>query len=203
MAEPQPHSVSPNPDPDASADDPTPPATVTPLHPGRPASSAAPSVGGSHAHHVPASEPGTNQILDTDRPAGIVSRGIGAVVDVLVVVVVMGGMYVGFIVARLIYNVQGFSLPETNPFFTVGAFVLVSLLYLTSCWAVSGRTAGSVVMGLRLVSRKGKPRVRPSVAFVRALICVFFSVGLLWVAVDRNRRSAADLVVRTRVMYSR
>lgn len=141
--------------------------------------------------------------LDTDRPAGIVSRGLGAILDVIVVLVVLGCFYVGFVIARLIHEVQNFSLPATNPFFTATAFIVASLIYLTTCWAVSGRTVGSVVMGLRLVSRKGRPQVRLTVAFIRALICVFFAVGLLWVVVDPRRRSVADLIVRTRVMYSR
>lgn len=156
-----------------------------------------------HSTHMATGEPATNPLLDTDRPAGIVSRGLGALIDVLVVSTIMGGIYVGFIIVRLIIQVQSFELPESSGFFTASVFVGVSLLYLTACWSVTGRTVGSVVMGLRLVSRKGKPRVRVGVAFLRALLCVFFAIGLAWVAVDRRRRSIADLVVRTRVMYSR
>ncbi len=157
------------------------------------------------SHHDSAGHPiaRPHVVLDTDRSAGIVSRAIAAVLDLLLVLAVMGGLYVGWLMARLIYDVHQFSLPSANPFFTATTFVAVSVIYLTGCWCVSGRTLGSVVMGLRLVSRKGKPRVRLPVALIRALICVFFSVGLLWVIVDPRRRSVADLVVRTRVVYSR
>ncbi|MGW0038207.1 RDD family protein [Gordonia sp. NPDC003376] len=147
------------------------------------------------AHHVPP--------RDTDRTAGVVSRSIAGFIDLLVVVTIMMVFYVGALLTRLIIQVHAFSLPDVNYFFTVGGFIGISVVYLTGCWAVSGRTLGDVVMGLRLVSRKGRSRVRLPVALVRALLCVFFSVGLLWVAVDRRRRSVADLVVRTRVVYSR
>ncbi|WLP91917.1 RDD family protein [Gordonia sp. NB41Y] len=147
------------------------------------------------AHHVPP--------RDTDRTAGVVSRVMAGFIDLLVVVTIMTMFYLGALLARLIIQVHAFTLPNVNYFFTAGGFIGISVVYLTSCWAVSGRTLGDVVMGLRLVSRKGKPRVRFPVALLRALLCVFFSVGLLWVAVDRRRRSVADLIVRTRVVYSR
>ncbi|MGC5249082.1 RDD family protein [Gordonia sp. DT219] len=153
------------------------------------------------SQHVSADRP--HVVLDTDRPAGVVSRVCGAVIDLLLVLAVMGALYLGWVMARLVVDVHRFSLPNANPFFTATTFVAVSVLYLTVCWSVSGRTLGAVVMGLRLVSRKNKPRVRLPIAFLRALLCVFFAVGLLWVAVDRRRRSVADLVVRTRVVYSR
>ena len=142
-------------------------------------------------------------ILDTDRSAVIVSRGAAAIIDLLVVLTINACLYGGLVLTRLVFGVRNFTLPEANPFFTAGAFVMVSVLYLTLCWSISGRTVGSVAMGLRLIGRKGAPRVRLPVAFVRALLCVFFSVGLVWVAVDRRRRSVADLLVRTRVVYSR
>lgn len=160
----------------------------------------------ARAHAVARGHAGAGElptILDTDRPAGIVSRVLAAVIDVIVVLAINACLYLGFVVVRLVYEVQDFSLPNHNPFFTAGTFVLMSLIYLTACWSISGRTVGSVVLGLRLVSRKGKPRVRVPVAALRAFICVFFSLGLFWVAVDRRRRSLADLVVRTSVVYSR
>ena len=45
--------------------------------------------------------------------------------------------------------------------------------------------------------------MRPVTALLRAFLCVFFAVGLAWVAVHPERRSVADMVLRTRVVYSR
>ena len=57
-------------------------------------------------------------------------------------------------------------------------------------------------IGLRVVGRRSQ-RVRLPVGLLRAIGCVLFPVGLLWVVIDRQRRSLQDIVFRTRVVYSR
>jgi uncharacterized RDD family membrane protein YckC len=39
------------------------------------------------------------------------------------------------------------------------------------------------------------------VGLPRAICCVLFPIGLLWVVIDRQRRSLQDIVFRTRVVY--
>lgn len=141
-------------------------------------------------------------VRDREKTAGIVSRGAAALLDLMAVLAILGGIYVSLLLARLLYNVHHFSAPDVSGLFTFTVFMAVSVAYLASCWAVSGRSLGCVVMGLRVVTRKGN-RLRPSVALVRALICTFFAIGLLWVVVDRKRRSVADIFLFTRVVYSR
>jgi hypothetical protein len=41
------------------------------------------------------------------------------------------------------------------------------------------------------------------VAIVRAVACVLFPIGLVWVAVDRQRRSIQDVVLGSRVIFDR
>jgi uncharacterized RDD family membrane protein YckC len=41
------------------------------------------------------------------------------------------------------------------------------------------------------------------VALLRAVACVVFPIGLLWVAVDKERRSLQDLLFGSRVIYAR
>ena len=77
---------------------------------------------------------------------------------------------------------------------------LVAVLYLTACWTVSGSTAGAVAMGLRVVGRRSQ-RVSLLVGLLRAICCVLFPIGLLWVVIDWQRRSLQDIVFRTRVVY--
>ena len=79
-------------------------------------------------------------------------------------------------------------------------FLGVSVAYLTACWATTGRTVGSLVMGLRVIT-SGHRLVRWPLAFIRAVLCVLFAFGLLWSAVDRRRRSLQDNVLRTEVVY--
>jgi len=39
------------------------------------------------------------------------------------------------------------------------------------------------------------------VGLMRAICCVLFPIGLLWVVIDRRRRSLQDIVFGTRVIY--
>ena len=118
--------------------------------------------------------------------AGIVSRGITAVIDLVVVGVVLGAMYLGLVLARLMFNPTAFSLPTVNVVFSTAMIFGVAVLYLTGCWAVSGCTVGAVTMGLRVTSVR-TDRLSPVIALLRAVACVLFPVGLLWVVVDRER----------------
>jgi uncharacterized RDD family membrane protein YckC len=139
---------------------------------------------------------------DSLRAAGIITRGSAAVIDLLVVLLIMGALYGGLVLVRLIYSPADFSLPSLNVVFSTVMTFAVAVLYLTGCWRVSGSTAGAVTMGLRVVGRRSQ-RVSLPVAFLRAVGCVIFPVGLLWAIVDRKRRSLHDIVFRTRVVYSR
>ncbi len=139
---------------------------------------------------------------DSLRAAGIITRGSAAVIDLLVVLLIMSALYGGLVLVRLIYSPAAFSLPSLSAVFSTVVTFAVAVLYLTGCWRVSGSTAGAVTMGLRVVGRRSQ-RVTLSVAFLRAVGCVIFPVGLLWAIVDRKRRSLHDIVFRTRVVYSR
>jgi uncharacterized RDD family membrane protein YckC len=146
---------------------------------------------------VTSSEP----VPDPEQAAGIITRGLAAVIDLLVVLLIMSALYGGLILVRLVYSPAAFSLPALNAVFSTLVTFLVAVLYLTGCWTVSGSTAGAVTMGLRVVGRRSQ-RVRLPVALLRAIGCVLFPIGLLWVVVDRQRRSLQDIVFRTRVVYS-
>lgn len=139
---------------------------------------------------------------ESQRSAGIVSRGCAAVIDLIVVAVIMGAVYFGLVLTRLMFDPTSFTFPALNVIFSTAAVIVVSVLYLAACWAVSGCTVGAVTMGVRVVGRRS---VRPSplVALLRAIACVLIPVGVLWVAVDRRRRSLQDIVFGTRVVYAR
>ena len=74
------------------------------------------------------------------------------------------------------------------------------MLYLTVAWWMAGRSIGDHVWGVRVTSRSGV-ELGLARAFVRAVACAVFPVGLLWCAIDRDRRSLQDLVLRTSVVY--
>ena len=141
-------------------------------------------------------------VRDSDKPAGVVSRGVAAMVDIAGVLLILVICYFSVMAARLLTSVRSFAFPQPDTIFTVAGFIVVSVLYLAACWAVSGRTPGSVLMGLRVVDRNGR-KLSPVIALARAVFCTFFAAGLFWSAIDAQRRSAADVVLRTRVVYSR
>jgi uncharacterized RDD family membrane protein YckC len=136
-----------------------------------------------------------------DRPAGIVSRGVGAVLDLIVVGVLLAMLYGGLRLAQLMFHPVVFRVPTVSFIYSTAATCVVSVLYLTACWAVSGSTVGSVVMGLRVTGQRGE-RLSPARAFLRAVAYVLFPVGLLWAVVDMRRRSLQDMVFRTKVVYA-
>jgi uncharacterized RDD family membrane protein YckC len=139
---------------------------------------------------------------DGERVAGIITRGLAAVIDLVVVLLIMSALYGGLILVRLVYSPAAFSLPSLNAVFSTVVTFGVAVLYLTGCWTVTGSTAGAVTMGLRVVGRRSQ-RVRLPIALLRAIGCVLFPIGLLWVVIDRRRQSLQDIVFRTQVVYSR
>ena len=136
------------------------------------------------------------------RTAGIVSRGVAAVIDLGVVLVIIGVIYVGLILTRLALNPSAFQFPSLSVLFSTTVTFGVAVVYLAGCWSISGCTAGAVVMGLRVTGRRAErlPALR---ALVRAVACVVFPIGLSWVVIDRQRRSLQDMVVGSRVVYVR
>ena len=134
--------------------------------------------------------------------AGIVSRGLAALVDMLVVIVTMGLLYLGLVLTTLVLNPTSFRFPAPNLIFSTAVTIVVSVLYLTACWTLSGRTVGAILLGIRVRGR-GAERLGVAVAIVRAVACVLFPIGLLWVAVDRQRRSIQDIALGSRVIYDR
>jgi uncharacterized RDD family membrane protein YckC len=142
----------------------------------------------------------TSSEPDAERAAGIVTRGLAAVIDLVVVLLIMGVLYGGLVLVRLVYSPAAFSLPSLNAVFSTVVTFVVAVMYLTGCWTVSGSTAGAVAMGLRVIGRRSQ-RVSLLVGLLRAICCVLFPIGLLWVVIDRRRRSLQDIAFRTRVVY--
>ena len=148
------------------------------------------------------SEPATRHLgTDTEhRPAGIVTRSAAAGIDLAMVVVVCSVAYLGLALARLVWSPTTFSWPSVPFFFTLVFGWAFAVLYLTAGWAMTGRSYGAYVMGLRVVTNRHR-LLRWAHSFVRAVFCVFFPVGLAWVVFSPARRSLQDVVLRTTVVY--
>ncbi len=136
--------------------------------------------------------------------AGFVSRAIASMIDVVLIFVVVlltaaALWMLSFIIDPATAAADsGNRVPELIYLVVYGYFL--NWAYWTICWALSGRTIGNLIMGVRVVGRKGE-RLGWGVAAVRSAFCAFFPIGLLWVVVSGANRSVQDVVLRTSVIY--
>ena len=134
------------------------------------------------------------------RRAGLISRTLAALVDLAVVVGAFWLGYAAVSVALFAVEPSDFHFPDVTLGGWIATEYVLAVVYLTLGWSTSGRTVGALVMGLRVLNSSGGP-MRPVGALLRALFCVTFPLGLLWILVSAENRSLQDLVLRTSVVY--
>lgn len=134
------------------------------------------------------------------QPAGVVSRLLANGIDFVVVLAFLGFVYLGVCGWRLLSNPSGFAFPTAPRALVLWLGASFSLLYLTLCWWLAGRTYGDRLMALKVRNfRRQKLYFAGSVA--RAALCLVFPIGVLWCAVNANNRSVQDVILRTSVVY--
>ncbi|HZB19008.1 MAG TPA: RDD family protein [Blastococcus sp.] len=134
------------------------------------------------------------------EPAGLVSRVLAATADFCVVVVLMAAGYLGVAALRFLWNSRTFTFPTASFVVLVVVYSVLLGLYLAASWAITGRTYGDHLLGLRVVTRRGRP-LPPAWALVRAVLSVVFPIGLLWVGLSRRNLSVQDVLVGSSVVY--
>jgi len=84
-------------------------------------------------------------------------------------------------------------------------YVAWEFFYFGYSWAVSGRTFGMAVLGVRVVRADGAP-AEPRRGVVRALVFplsfLLLGLGFLGILVQRERRALHDLIAGTAVIYA-
>jgi uncharacterized RDD family membrane protein YckC len=133
-------------------------------------------------------------------PAGIVTRMLAAIIDFVVVLGLTGGVFGAVAAGLFLISPASFSWPRDLPFDTSVLGLAIAVVYLTVGWAITGQTVGGAVFGVRVVAL-GRRRLGWLRSGLRAVLCVFVPLGLLWSAVSVNRRSLQDLLVRSAVLY--
>jgi uncharacterized RDD family membrane protein YckC len=134
------------------------------------------------------------------RRAGIVSRFLAASIDFGVAATTLILGYGAWAATLFILPPREFHFPQPSGWGIFVGFHIVLVVYLMGAWWLTGRSYGQHLMGLRVVNRRSA-RLNVVVAFLRALLCSVFPVGLFWVAFSRSNRSVQDLIVRTSVIY--
>lgn len=136
------------------------------------------------------------------RYANLATRAVAVVLDAGVVL----GSY-AIVVA--VVDVLGRAVLDVSVGRAIGlpavvALVAWALLYLVIDVAITGRTVGKAVVGLRVLHRDGSP-VRPLGALVRAvtfpLSIAFAGVGLVMILAHRRHQALHDILARTVVVY--
>jgi uncharacterized RDD family membrane protein YckC len=84
-------------------------------------------------------------------------------------------------------------------------FVVWQFVYFGYSWAVSGRTFGMAVLGLRVVRADGL-NLEPRQGVIRALVFplsfLLFGLGFLGILVQREHRALHDLIAGSAVIYA-
>jgi hypothetical protein len=133
------------------------------------------------------------------RRAGIVTRVLADTVDAAVVAGFLTLGYVGVAAIRFLWRSWAFTWPTPSFLLVLVLGGITAVLYLTATWGTTGRSYGKHLLGLRVLGPFG--RLRLGGAFVRAVLCVVFPIGVGWVIVSRRNRSLQDVVLRTSVVY--
>ena len=87
--------------------------------------------------------------------AGIVSRALANIVDFLVVMGIVVGLWVGWNALLFLVDPRRTDWPQPGLLLLVLVGGWVQFLYFTASWATTGRTAGNHLLGLRVVSFRG------------------------------------------------
>jgi uncharacterized RDD family membrane protein YckC len=150
---------------------------------------------------VVAEPPGTGV---EGRYAGFVTRGAAFVVDVATIAVTIdiAGVVIEFLVSSI--SGQSFAFSQVQ-IFSIVAIVAWSFVYFAWPLAMSGRTFGMLLFGLRAVRTDGtRLDGRHAVLRVLAFPLSFlaFGLGFLLILLRRDRRALHDLLAKTSVVYA-
>ena len=135
--------------------------------------------------------------------AGVASRGVALVVDAFAVVVataVVGGA------AGLVGSVVGGIRPDwlAQALLSLAA-VVIAVGYFVVFWQTAGQTLGMRLMGVRVLSSRGRDRLTVWQALVRtvglALAIIPCFLGFVPALFDRRRRALPDYLAGTVVVY--
>ena len=134
------------------------------------------------------------------EPAGLVTRTLANVVDLIVVVLLLVAGYLATAGVLFLRRGASFTVPIVDYRLGYAVGFAAWVLYMTFCWRTNGRTYGDSLLGLRVRTMSGEDLggIR---ALIRALLCAIAPLLLVWVAISREQRSVQDLIVGTHVIY--
>jgi uncharacterized RDD family membrane protein YckC len=139
----------------------------------------------------------------TGRYGGLISRGIGLVVDALAAELVF--LVIAGSVALVTTLIAGTGHSWWYGILAGSGWVIVQAAYFVGFWSVAGRTPGMALMGLRVRDARDRPPgvLRSAVRLVGLWIAVaIILLGFLPMLFDDRRRALQDFLAGTEVVYS-
>jgi uncharacterized RDD family membrane protein YckC len=134
------------------------------------------------------------------RRAGLVTRSLANVADLVVVALLLVGGYTAVAATRFLLSPTTFTFPAPAATTLLLLGLGIQAVYFAVTWGVVGGTYGDRLLGLRVTDDRGV-RLQWGRCVVRALLCTVFPIGLLWVLVSPANRSVQDVLLRTSVVY--
>jgi uncharacterized RDD family membrane protein YckC len=132
--------------------------------------------------------------------AGLVTRSLANVADLVVVTLAVAVGYTAVAATRFLLGPATFSFPAPAPRTLLLVGLCVQAVYFAVTWAVVGGTYGDRLLGLRVTDGRGA-RLGWGRCAVRAVLCTIFPIGLVWVLVSQENLSVQDVLLRTSVVY--
>jgi len=146
----------------------------------------------------------TRSVTAQGNYAGSVSRFLAYAIDLLVSSAVFT-----LALAAISYVVQIVTGKQVSwnrqDILVVILYVAWEFFYFGYSWAVSGRTFGMAVLGVRVVRADGvaaEPRRGVVRSLVFPLSFLLFGLGFVGILVQRERRALHDLIAGTAVVYA-
>ena len=136
--------------------------------------------------------------------AGVVTRFAGFVIDVITIVVLfaLGGQVIEYVLSVLLRESVELSEATIVPHVALGVWIF---LYFAHPLAVSGRTFGMAVVGVRVVRADGS-ELGTGRAVVRVLALplsfLLLGFGFLLIVLRADRRALHDLIAGSAVVYA-
>ena len=138
------------------------------------------------------------------RLIGFNRRFAAIVVDVTFIIFITSVMAISFsFLAWFIGAFKPYSdvVPFTNLAIILG--ILISVGYYTYFWTKSGQTIGKTVAGIKVISADGSPLTwgQSFMRYIGYIVSGFlFSLGFLWVIMDKRRQGWHDKIAKTYVV---
>ena|SRR5690349_7400784 len=136
--------------------------------------------------------------------AGSVSRFLAYAIDLAISTGVFALALAGISYVAQVVSGKQISWNRQN-IVVIVLFVAWEFFYFGYSWAMSGRTAGMAVLGVRVVRADGQA-IDPWHGVLRALVFplsfLLLGLGFLGILVQRERRALHDLIAGTAVVYA-